>query len=212
MYNSDLPSREELPSTRRLVRSALIALAIALGLLVAVVMPAEYGKDPTGIGSVLGLTEMGEIKQQLADEAEADKPAAGAASEVEVLAEIVPEIDVPAPDDEVDEAPENDWSDEVSLEIAPGVAVELKLIMKAGAVAEFEWIAEPGHLHSALHGDGNQGQGVTYRNGRAEVGHSGKLVAEFDGSHGWFWRNRSDETVTLTLRTKGDYSEVKRVL
>ena len=31
-------------------------------LLVAVVVPAEYGKDPTAIGTMLGFTEMGEIK------------------------------------------------------------------------------------------------------------------------------------------------------
>ena len=32
-------------------------------------LTAEYGTDPTGVGNVLGLTEMGEIKQQLAREA-----------------------------------------------------------------------------------------------------------------------------------------------
>ncbi len=34
-----------------------------------VYLPAEYGTNPTGVGSILGLTEMGEIKQQLAAEA-----------------------------------------------------------------------------------------------------------------------------------------------
>src|SRR3546814_17950651 len=37
-----------------------------------VVLPSEYGIDPTGIGRVIGLTEMGAIKMQLAEEAAAD--------------------------------------------------------------------------------------------------------------------------------------------
>jgi len=36
-------------------------------------LTAEYGTDPTGVGNVLGLTEMGEIKQQLAREAAEDE-------------------------------------------------------------------------------------------------------------------------------------------
>ncbi len=73
MYNSEIPNREELPSARRLLRSTLLALVAALVILVTMVLPAEYGIDPTGIGRVLGLAEMGEIKAQLAEEAEADR-------------------------------------------------------------------------------------------------------------------------------------------
>jgi len=57
----------ELPSTQKLIRSTIIALVIASVLMVAVVLPAEYGVDPTGIGYVFGLTEMGRIKRFLAE-------------------------------------------------------------------------------------------------------------------------------------------------
>jgi len=69
MYNKDLPSRSELPSSARIIRSTVTAVLSAIVLLVTVVLPAEYAVDPTGMGRVLGLTEMGEIKQQLAKEA-----------------------------------------------------------------------------------------------------------------------------------------------
>jgi hypothetical protein len=36
-------------------------------------------------------------------------------------------------------------------------------------------------------------------------------VAVFDGNHGWFWRNRSNETVVVTSRTRGDYLEVRKL-
>ena len=73
MYNTPKPSFEDLPTSAQLLRSTGIAIAAAAVILVTVVLPAEYNLDPTGIGGVLGLTEMGEIKAQLAEEAEADR-------------------------------------------------------------------------------------------------------------------------------------------
>jgi hypothetical protein len=55
MYNTDIPTRAELPTSAQLIRSTLIAAGIAAALLVTVVLPAEYGIDPTGAGRALGL-------------------------------------------------------------------------------------------------------------------------------------------------------------
>jgi len=46
MYNTDIPSRAELPSTRQLIRSTIIAAVSAVVLLYTVVLPSEYGVDP----------------------------------------------------------------------------------------------------------------------------------------------------------------------
>lgn len=75
MYNSNIPTQAELPTSAQLLRSTIIAIVTAALLLVTVVLPSEYAIDPTGIGKLLGLTEMGEIKAQLAEEAEADAKA-----------------------------------------------------------------------------------------------------------------------------------------
>jgi hypothetical protein len=58
--------------TASLRRVSLVALAVTVILTVTVVLPAEYGVDPTGIGSRIGLTQMGRLKQQLAEEAAED--------------------------------------------------------------------------------------------------------------------------------------------
>jgi hypothetical protein len=73
MYNSEIPTRAELPTTAQLIKSTIIAIITTAILLVTVVLPAEYAIDPTGVGKILQLTEMGEIKTQLAEEAEADR-------------------------------------------------------------------------------------------------------------------------------------------
>ena len=54
-------------------------------MLVTCVMPAEYAIDPTGMGKVLGLTKMGEIKQSLAEESENGINAAQAVNSVEQI-------------------------------------------------------------------------------------------------------------------------------
>ena len=71
MYNTDFPDRDDLPTPARLVRSTIMAGVSALVILVTIVLPSEYGIDPTRVGSILGLTPMGEIKVQLAQEAAA---------------------------------------------------------------------------------------------------------------------------------------------
>lgn len=210
MYNTDMPTRAELPTTRQLVRSTLIALGAAAVLLVTVILPAEYAIDPTGAGRVLGLTQMGEIKQQLAEEV-GSVAAAGAASlapaEEITLSESAMKTDPPAP-----EQPATAWRDEVVLTLAPGEAAEIKLVMKVGETATYDWRVDQGHVNSDLHGDGTAGESTSYRKGRAEASESGELTAAFDGSHGWFWRNRSNVPVTLILKTKGGYDELKRVI
>ena len=73
MQNANKPDPSDLPSTRQLLKSTGIAVVVASALLVTVVLPAEYGIDPTRVGSLFGLTEMGRIKVQLAAEAKAEE-------------------------------------------------------------------------------------------------------------------------------------------
>ena len=120
MYNSDSPTRAELPSSRQLLRSTILAAVSAVVLLVAVVLPAEYGVDPTGIGRVLRMTEMGEIKQQLAAEAAADAAAvpasparADGADGIATAGAAQPSTPAPAPAPVAAAAPKIDWRAEV---------------------------------------------------------------------------------------------------
>lgn len=97
-----VPTLPELPSSRALLRSTIIALVTAAALLVTVVLPAEYGIDPSGVGRVLGLTQMGEIKVRLAREAAEDAAADAAAmeaAEAEAAAEAARASAAPAPAD-----------------------------------------------------------------------------------------------------------------
>ena len=55
---------ESLPSPRTLRRATVLALVVGAVLFVTAVLPAEYNVDPTGVGRITGLKEIGEVKQE----------------------------------------------------------------------------------------------------------------------------------------------------
>ena len=223
MYNSDSPTRAELPSSKQLLRSTILAAISAVVLLVAVVLPAEYGVDPTGIGRVLRMTDMGEIKQQLAAEAAADAAAAGGApaqaagtevgmsSANAAQAQAQPKAQAPAAaPPPPPAAPKVAWRDETPFTLTPGEGREIKLKMNEGGKAQYSWVVESGEVNFDTHGDA-PGKSISYEKGRAVSSDEGVLEAAFTGNHGWYWRNRGKANVKLILRTRGDYTDLKQV-
>lgn len=224
MFNSKIPTLNELPSSQQLLRSTVIALIAAIVLLVTVVMPSEYAIDPTGAGRMLGLTQMGEVKQQLAAEAAADAatpvvaapaapqsvPQAAPQPAVSTAAEATaPAVAAPA----VVEA--EGQQHEMSISLAPGQGAEVKLEMLKGARVNYFWTANGGLVNYDTHGDPYNAPREFYHGygkGRATPEDQGVLEAAFDGKHGWFWRNRSKAEVTVTLKADGEYTAIKRVL
>ena len=214
MHNAQRPNLEDLPTARQLWRSTAIAAGAAALILVTVVWPSEYGIDPIGIGAVFGLAEMGEIKSQLAEEAEADRLLME--SQVEPQSSLQPGlmdaifgaiVGTAHAQEASAEAPV--WKDEITFALEPGQGIEIKLVMEEGAVAPFEWAVEGGEVNFDLHGDGS-GNEISYEKGRAVPGAAGELTAAFTGNHGWFWRNRGDTPLRVTLRVAGAYSEIKQ--
>lgn len=183
MFNAEPPTHTQLPSTGRLIRSTVLAMVGACVLLVLFVLPAEYGIDPTGIGKKLGLTDMAHVSN---------------ATNQESLA--------------ITSNPTGEWRDEVTVTIDGYGQIELKLSMAAGETASYEWVTDGGKLNSDMHGDGAADKFVSYREATDEQQNSGDLTAAFDGTHGWYWQNKQRSKVSVTLRTKGTYSELKRVM
>ena len=117
MYNASKPDLSELPSTGRLLCATGLAGLIAAALLVFVVLPAEYAVDLTGVGRMIGLTQMGEVKRALAAEAanpKAPAPPTAASSPAAAGAAAVAE---PA-----------GRTEEVTLTLAPDQAAEIKAL------------------------------------------------------------------------------------
>ncbi|SFP97386.1 transmembrane anchor protein [Tranquillimonas alkanivorans] len=209
MFNAQKPSLEDPPSSAQLLRSTVIAATSAVAILVTVVLPAEYGIDPTGVGRAIGLAEMGEIKTQLAEEAEADRLMQAGEEQSSLLNEIFGLFVGAAYAQEAESGEAADaWRDETTFTLAPGDSAEWKLVMEGGQSAEYRMLVEGGRVNFDLHGHGG-GQSVTYEKGRGSTGSEGEIVADFAGEHGWFWRNRDDSDVTVTVQVRGEYAEFK---
>lgn len=91
--------------------------------------------------------------------------------------------------------------------LTPGQGIEIKMRMSEGDRAFYAWSVEGGTVNFDTHGDGG-GRSISYEKGRSVPADDGELVAAFTGNHGWFWRNRDNADVTVTLRTRGEYAEL----
>ena len=167
MHNGNKPNPDELPTSAQLIKSTIIAAIAAVVILVTLVLPSEYGIDPTGIGKAVGLAEMGNIKVQLAEEAEADRlleiQNTGAIEEQSSLGGGFFSFFVGAAHAQTADP---EWTDQYSVTLTPGEGIEVKLVMEEGAEAEFLWVAENGVVNFDLHGDGG-GNNISYAKGRA---------------------------------------------
>lgn len=150
MSNETTPPVGELPSSRTLMRSTVIAAVTAAVLLVTVVLPAEYGIDPTGVGQLVGLKRMGEIKMELAREAATAEAAEAAAAVAGAPAEAA--TATPVGDSAAGTAPSRN-THVTELSLAPGEGKEIKLVMVEGARVDFSWSVAGGAVNYDTHGD-----------------------------------------------------------
>jgi hypothetical protein len=189
------PTRSELPSVRQLNKATAFAAATAAILLVTTILPAEYGIDPTGIGSALGLKAMG-VAKQAEQNAENEAPAA----------------DILASTDNASvagEAPAANQNGKVTLTLQPGEGREVKATMKAGEEFEFTWATDKNAVNYDQHGEvfGAASDEYTSYDKGTKASSTGKFRAPFDGTHGWYWRNRTEGPVTITVSATGQFSK-----
>jgi hypothetical protein len=194
---------ETLPSRRTLARATAAVLCVAALLAVGVVLPAETGRDPLGVGSMLGLTEMGQIKVALAQDAATEGLVAGETAATD------------SPTTNAASAPQGDaWRDSMRVTLEPNQGIELKLVMQKNEKAIFAWSTDSAEVYFNRHGEPPNAPkdypAHSYAKGMARDD-QGEIVAVFDGMHGWFWRNRSSAAVTITLKTRGQYRVLKRL-
>lgn len=192
-------SRDSLPSVRLLAWLSLLGLIVIAALLVTVVLPAETGRDPTGAGQRLGLTEMGRIKVALAK---------GVASNGAVVAQTARSKRVAIG------GPGAPWRDSMAITLQPSEGIEVKMTMRALEKARYAWTTSGGDVYFNMHGEplDPPKDYAAHRYGKGtSAGESGELVAAFDGVHGWFWRNRTDQPITITLKTGGEYLVLKEL-
>ena len=183
---------QPLPTKSELLRATGIAMAVAIIILVTTILPAEYGVDPIGVGSSLGLSQLNvtsvDTKEHMPD-AEG-MPLAGVA---------------------LTRASTALRQDSLTVVIPAFEGVELKADMKSGHSLVFDWQTDGAPLYTDMHGEppnAGKNEFTSYWKEKQQTVGQGTLIAQFEGTHGWYWQNMSEEDVTVTVDVSGFYENI----
>jgi hypothetical protein len=190
MSTSTYATDQTIEARDRIAVAGGIALLVAGLILVAAVLPAEYGVDPLGTGRWLGLMAMSDARRSV-DEFVASREN-GAPTGSPVLA-----------------AQDQEFKREtVDFKIAPRDSFEYKYRLEKGEALLYSWKASE-RLNYELHAEPDgapRGYAESFEKVNGKASASGTLTAPFTGIHGWYWENTSDHEVTLTLSSAGFYN------
>lgn len=210
------PAQQPLPSTAKLLKATAIAAAVAGVLLVTTVMPAEYGIDPTGVGAALGLTTLAAID---ADDDTAAPPPLPSSAELSADVQARNTAEAAKAAQAFGENAKQTFAaqalspigagkplrnDSMTITLEPGKGIELKMLMAAGEGVVYQWTAD-GEVAIDMHGErpSVKGPWTSFSVEGARRAAAGTFIAPFDGTHGWYWENRSKSPVTVKVDVTG---------
>ena len=166
-------------STNTLVKSTIAATVIALIVFVCFILPAEYNIDPTHIGHKLGVTTLAHHNDEATSKAETVV--------TPQQAQRVIEVSVPA-----------------------GKGIEYKFQMAQYEKMTYEWLTDGEPLYFDLHGE-PEADTTGYFESYAIAtlsGMKGSFTSPFNGAHGWYWKNNSEQPVTIQLIVAGQFKVI----
>lgn len=169
-------------SLKSLIIATMVAIILATIILIVAVLPAEYSIDPTGLGKTMGLTTLSEQAEKSIE------PTKVISSNEQV--ELLPQ-----------------WADSVKITVPANDGLEYKFHLAKGAKLEYSWETDGSKLYFDFHGEPKGDKTGYFKSFKESTANqsSGSLTAPFEGSHGWYWENKTRSSVTVILNTKGDY-------
>lgn len=192
-------NKKTAPGKTSLYKATGAAAIAAAFITAAFILPAEYGIDPTGIGQLTGLTAIAEAGDTEAQVQEV-QPSPAAAGNLLADASLSPVV----------KQSTELKSKTMSLTLAPGKGAELKAKMDTGESLVFSWTSDGKPLLVDMHGEAVNAKPDEYTSywlERAQSSGSGTFVAPFAGTHGWYWKNKGTEPVTVTVTIHGFFAD-----
>jgi hypothetical protein len=198
------------PPRKNLLLGVAGAAVVAAVALVAFILPAEYGIDPTGIGKALGVTKLSEAPENIYLKRGQARKNVLFPIDADLQQGRIAVRDMFVEKGVVWPANAEMRSDRFQFELLPYEGIELKYVLDKGAPMLFSWQATAPvnvdmHSHPFAGGteatesfviDDLQTQTAVY-------------AAPFTGIHGWYWQNRTLEPVKLTLDASGAFTGSK---
>lgn len=197
----------------QLLKSLIVALVIGAIVLLTAVLPAEYGFDPLGTGKLFGFSRLyqgnekienketysrlnfNKIKmEKLGSPASTPKPS---------------EADIPPP-----EAQYLERKDTIKVVVSAAKGIEYKFKSRKYGSTKYEWATNKGIVYIDFHGEVKQEkppENVFYESYTLAYSNNmaGTLTAPFEGKHGWYFRNDTNEDIVVSIRLNGQYDLLK---
>lgn len=181
---------EDIPiaSNKTLLLATLSAVVIAVLIYFVVILPAEYNVDPTGLGQKLGLTA---LSKPLVD---SDVPNTVNNQDTIQTSSAVDALEF--------------REDTVNVTVPANKGIEYKFKLKEFGNLVYEWNThDASNIYFDFHGEPAGDTTGYFESYSIATTHQmqGSATVPFDGSHGWYWKNTSNQDVTITLKTSGNY-------
>ncbi|PHR71411.1 MAG: hypothetical protein COA67_06825 [Lutibacter sp.] len=197
----------------QLLKSLIIALIIGTVVLITAVLPAEYGIDPLGTGKFFGFTKLYQGNKQI----EKNDTYSRLNFKKIKMEKIGSPTSVPKPSEADNPSPEVQYLEredtiEVIVPAKKGIEYKFKSL-KYGSI-KYEWSTDKGIVYIDFHGEvkqENQPKNVFYESYTLAYSNNmaGTLTAPFEGKHGWYFRNETNEDIVVTIRLNGQYELFK---
>jgi hypothetical protein len=179
-----------MPTRSGLLWRLLVSAVVGAFIVICVVMPAEYRKDPTGFGRLTGLLELTTPKVATPVPSTESTPAEPATADGVVSRY----YDKPF------------RTETIKVPLGPDGEIEYKATMKAGQSIVYSWEVDRGSVYYDFHGEpADPKQSKRYKEVQETKSENGVFVAPFDGKHGWYWLNLSSDNIVVTLKISGFY-------
>lgn len=206
-------SNQPVMNTKQLLKSVLWAFVIGTIVLVTAVLPAEYNIDPLGTGKLFGFSK---LYMDDTPKNTIDSTMRTVQTDVELLKlkKLGSPPSVVKPIEAENPPPEKQLgmrSDSISILVAAGKGIEYKFkALKYGSV-KYDWKTSNNDIvyidfHGEVHQE-NPPEEVFYESYTLAYSNNmaGTFTAPFEGKHGWYFRNKNDNDLTVTLHIEGQY-------
>ena len=181
------------PSKRRVIILTAIGFVVGSLIVFGAILPAEYNRDPLGLGQLSGLSRLWAPPEVTFDLSATSVPYAH-------------------------EYPAGFRSDTIEIPLTSGDdryrgnELEYKVRLTEGSTVIYEWevldIDNPEEFYYDFHGhttvEGEEMTVATYKQDTASKA-AGSLIAPFEGVHGWYYQNQSVGPVVVRLKVSGFY-------
>lgn len=101
------------------------------------------------------------------------------------------------------------WQDSITIKIPPKGELEYKIWVEKNDSFEYKWSSSGEKLYFDFHGEpanDTTGYFKSYKEDTLNFS-EGSLVVPFFGTHGWYWKNNSNNEVIILLYLKGNYKK-----